>query len=35
MTLGHGLSYLHFKEELDLTKFLFIKGMEKKRITYD
>lgn len=32
MTLGNGLSFLHFKDELELTKFLFIKGMEKKRM---
>ena len=31
LTLGFGISYLHFKNEEDLNKFLFIKNMEKNR----
>ncbi len=31
MTLGSGISFLHFKEEVDLNKFLFIKFVEKRR----
>lgn len=31
MTLGQGISFLHFKEEIDLNKFLFIKYMDKKK----
>jgi hypothetical protein len=30
-TLGDGISYLHFREEVDLNKFLFIKFMEKRK----
>lgn len=31
MTLGSGISFLHFKEETDLNKFLFVKFMEKRK----
>ena len=31
ISLGYGISFVHFKEETDLNKFLFIKFMEKKR----
>ena len=35
LTLGYGVSFIHFKREVDLNKFLFIKFMEKKRNIVD
>ena len=36
MTVGHGISYLHFKHELDLNKFLYVKNIQKnKKLSYD
>ncbi len=31
ITLGSGISFLHFKQETDLNKFLFVKHLEKRR----